>query len=520
MLNKKKLLAVIGGSMSVVVAAATAFMLSVSGPRNVLSLHSLSANEAVAQGITNLFSSASSGTDAMKDIVDTISTDKAALSVGFNINELQDSPELAGIGGNIVISCDSASKQYSIDLGAAYGAVELFNALVYMNDTELRASIPALMDAVLVVPYENLEENLKNSYIGSILEAQGFDYDDYVSELEEYMAVLNEAAAQMPDTDFDVEAFADGLLDTMDSAYEDATNNMSVTDNGKQPLSGGSYQSYTARISVSDLSNIIKEAILYSLNDEDLLSYIEDISTYMNDIASDSSSDYEDDYSDLMSDYELNLATELKSLAPMLDSYWGMVVSELEAVFGKNIEFTIYLTDTVETAGFEFYLSENADGSLNYTKAAATASDDAFALKADFTGGAQIGDYTNVTLSSLENNTPVGGMELSFKTETNGDFSFDFSITNDSSTIGYIHADGSYTQNGQFFDLSVDSFKLVDEDTTIFDLGFSLSFKEIDGVTKPTASTEYDIWQMEEEDFIELFGEISEALDMFGSVLN
>lgn len=513
---KKKLLAVVGGSMSVVVAAATAFMLSVSGPRNVLSLHSLSANEAVAQGITNLFSSASSSADTMKEIVDTISTDKAALSVGFNINELQDSPELAGIGGNIVISCDGENNHYSIDLGASYGSVELFNALVYMNDTELRASIPALIDGVLVAPYENLEENLKNSYIGSILEAQGFDYDDYVAKLDEYMAMLNDSAAQLPDVDFDVDKFVDGLSDAMNAAYQDATNNMSVTDNGKQPLAGGSYQSYTAKISVSDLSDIIKEAILFALNDEDFLSYIEELSTYMNDTAS----DYEDDYSDIMSDYELDLATQLKSVTAMIDSYWGMVVSELEAVFGKNIEFTIYLTDTVETAGFEFYVSPNADGSLNYTKAAATAAEEAFSLKADFTGGAQIGDYTNVTLSSLEHNTPVGGMELTFETEKNGDFNFDFSVTNDNNTIGYIHADGSYTQNGQFFDLSVDSFKLVDEDTTIFDLGFSLAFKEIDGVEKPTASTEYNIWEMTEDDFIGLFEDISEKLDVFGSALN
>ena len=45
---KSKLMAIIGVSTSVVVAATTALTLAISGPRNVLSLSALSDNDAVA----------------------------------------------------------------------------------------------------------------------------------------------------------------------------------------------------------------------------------------------------------------------------------------------------------------------------------------------------------------------------------------------------------------------------------------------------------------------------------------
>lgn len=513
---KRKLLAVIGGSMSVVVAAATALTLAISGPRQTQSLLSLSDSEAVSQGVTNLFSSAYSSFDTVNDVLDTIQSNKAALSVGLNINEMADSPELNGFGGKIKLNCDADNQKYSVDLSAAYGSVELINALVYMDASELRAYMPAIIDGVLVVPCDNLEENLKNSYIGSLLEAEGFDYDEYKAELDEYMAMWNEAAADMPELDFDYEEFVEDLSDVMNSAYQDAIDSMSVTDNGMQPLKGGSYQCYTASVSVADLSYIIRDAIMFALTDDEFLKYIEDVSEYMNSV-----SDEYDDYSDLSNDYSVDMATQLKGVASMLDSYWSMVVSEVEAVLGKNIEFTIYLSDTVETAGFEFYMSQNADESFNYSKAATATADEYISLKGDFTGGAEIGDYANIVLEVIDDNTVAASMEYSFQSETNGDFNLDLTMISDGYTDGIIHADGSYTENGPYFNLTVDSFKYVDETgSTIYDLGFSLAFEEISGVDKPTASTEYNIWEMSENDFMNLLEDLYDKIEVLDDLLN
>ena len=53
---------------------------------------------------------------------------------------------------------------------------------------------------------------------------------------------------------------------------------------------------------------------------------------------------------------------------------------------------------------------------------------------------------------------------------------------------------------------------------TLFDLGFSLGFKPIDAVTKPSGSPVYDLWEMNEDDFIELFEEIGEKVEDFSEI--
>lgn len=514
---KKKMLAVVGGSMSVIVAAATALTLAVSGPRQTQSLHSLSDNEAVSQGISNLFSSASSGVDTVKGVVDTIAANKAALTIGFNVNEYAENPQLEGMGVNVDLNCDAENNKYLIDLSAMYGSIEVIDALFYADTEELRVAVPKFIDGVIVAPYNNLVEDFENSYIGSILKEQGLDLDNYLSQYDEMIAAITEASAMMPQVDFDYEAFADGLYDAMDSAYQEAIDKMVVTDNGMQALKGGNYQSYTAQLSVAELSYIVKDAIMYCLNSEELLGLIEDTYSYMEEMQGSAYGEYDDygDYSDIMSGYEMDLATQIQSASTMIDSYWGMILTEVEAVLGKNIEFTIYLSETVETAGFEFYASPNANGSLNYTKAAAQAAENAISLKADFTGGAKIGDYTNVAFSTLEYGKANGEIIFSFETETNGDFNLDFAVNENEYTEALVHADGSYTENGPFFDLKVNSFKIVDETgSTMFDIGFRFAFKEIDSVEKPSGSTEYNIWDMTEDDFNELFGEIAGALEM------
>lgn len=518
---KSKLMAIIGVSTSVVVAATTALTLAISGPRNVLSLSALSDNDAVAYGVSDLFSSAANGVDTVTNVINTISENKAELAVGLTINELEDLDEaLYGMGADLKVQFDVENQQYAISGSASYGSVELINALLYMDEKEMIAYVPSLFEGIVKIGYDNLAENLENSYIGSILEEEGFDYEAYREELE---AVLNEAATSMPafDYDFDYEDFVDGLNDTINNAYLEATKSMDVTDNGKQPLNGGKYQCYTASISVAELSNILKEALVYVLESEDFLDYLDYIAEYYQNYESSLYGDYEDyeDYEDYYG--SLSLSESLAGVSSMIDSYWGMITSELEAVLGKNIEFTIYLTDAVETAGFELYISPNADGSLNYSKSAANAAETAIIIKGDFTGGKEIGDYTYLKFAGTSYGTDAMVGEYSFKMEENGDFTLDISASEYGASLGLFHADGSYTENDMFFSLDVDSFKFVDESgKTTFDIGFNLSFEPIDGVDKPSSSVEYDIWKMDEADFEELANEILENIEKINDTVN
>lgn len=518
---KSKLLAIIGATTSVVVAATTALTLAVSGPRNVMSLRTLSDNEAVTYGMSNLFDSATSGVSTVTDVIDTIAENKAQIAMGFNINggeEIGD--ELAGVGADFKIQFDAENGQYAISGSAEYGSVELFNALIYMDEKELVAYAPSLFEGVVKVAYDNLAEDIENSYIGSLLVEDGFDFEEY---RDEFMTIIEEATESMPamEYEFDYEDFADGLTETINDAYLEAFKTMNVTDNGKQPLAGGKYQCYTASVSVSELSYIVKDALMYVLESDEFIDYLDYISEYyssLEDSAYDDYDDYYGDYSDIEDIYGmsggLSLGDSMAGMSAMLDSYWGMAISEIEAVLGKEIQFTIYLTDSVETAGFEFYISQNADGSFNYSKEAAKAADEAIVIKGDFTGGKEIGDYTYLAVTGTRYDEEVLAMEYSFKMEANGDFNLDFTTSEMGISEGSLHADGSYKEDGMFFSLDVNSLKFTNGyGETEFDIGFNFSFEAIDGVDKPSASPEYDIWAMDEDDF-EAFGrEIEENIE-------
>lgn len=524
---KGKLLAIIGGSMSVVVAATTALTLALSGPRDVKSLNALSENEAVSEGVSNLLDSASSTVETVSNVINTISENKAALSMGVTINEIEDLEELSGLGANLNISFDYENNQYSIDGNVVYGAVELLNAVLYMDEKEAIVSVPALFEGIVKLSYDNLAEDLENSYIGDALAAEGFDFEEFE---DEFMTIVGDATAAMPayDYDFDFETFAEELGDVMSDAYDDAIDNMTVTDNGKQALTGGKYQSYTASIPVADLSYIVRDGLIYVLESEDFQNYVDYLMEYMEELEGSYEYGYDDtdsyDYSDIYGDsgYETpSYGEQLASMAPVLESYWGMVVSELEGVLGKNIEFTLYLTDAVETAGFEFYASVDSNGSFNYSKTAATSAEAAIVLKGDFTGGKNIGDYTAISLEGLEYGEQCFYGSLTSKMEENGDFVFELTGNEYGESFGLMHIDGSYTENDMFFTLDIDSFKLVDEDgDTAFDIGMLLSFKPIDGVNKPSGSPEYSIWDMDEDDFEALVEEISNNLDDIEDALN
>ena len=528
---KGKLLAIISGSMSVVVAATTALTLGISGPRNTMSLNALSENDAVAYGISGIFNSATSGVDTVTQVIDTISENKAALSMGFDINKIEDLEELSGLGANLDINFDIENNQYSIDANAVYGTVELFNAILYMDEKELAASMPTFYNGVITVAYDNLAEDMENSYVGSMLKEEGFDFDEFKKELE---TILEQAATsytfETPDIDF--EEINEALTDAIEKAYDTAINNMDVQDNGKQPLNGGKYQSYTASISVADLSYIIKDALISLLKSEAFGEYVDYIMETLEETAKQSIeeyNDYDDDYDydydeydDIfggMSDMNISYSETLKSYAPMIETYWPAVVSSLEKTLGKNIEFTIYLTDTVETAGFEFYASPNADGSLNYSKAATKGAEAAVIIKADFTGGKEIGDYSYISLECLEFGESVMLGEYTLKMEEKGNFTIDITIAEEDKESGSIKIDGKYTENDMFFTLNIDSLKFIENGETLFDIGFHFSFEPINSVIRPSGSPEYDIWEMNEQELEALFDEINDNVEKIESIL-
>ena len=492
---KTKLFAAICSVSSVVVAASTAVALAVSGPRETQSLRLLSDNTAVAYGITNIFDTDSS----IAEIVNTVSENKTAMKAGFVINSIEGIDEVSGFGAGLELDIDTENSEGSLILDASYGGMELLAATLYYNSDELVGYMPALFEGIITAPLNNLPEDFEGSYIYELMAEEGFDLDEFRSELD---SAISQVSANMSQFDFDYEGFAEGLCDTVREAYYDAAESMNVTDMGKVTLnSGDAYQCYYVDVPVADLSYILKDAVLYILESDELAEYIDQVYAYM----AEADSDYSY-YADM------DMASQLQSAATMVDAYWGQIVTEIENVLGKNITFTIYLTDAVETAGFEFYLHVDSNGSVSYDKADAANAAFSVSIMADYTGGENIGDYTSIALNCMEYGSTEAIMNYSHALEENGDFVLN-ALFNDTYSTSEITADGSYIEDGQFFDLQVDSLKIIEDGETLCDIGLTLSCTPIDAIQRPSATPEYNIWEMDEADFEALGDEASDKIE-------
>ena len=493
---KTKLFATICAAASAVTVAATALTLSIAGPSGVQSIHTLSANDAIASSIAGVFSSASDTADEISNFVDVITSNKTATNIGFTINSLNGYEELSGVGGSLELQLDTESQAAALLLEATYGSMEIINGTIYVDKDEFLASVPTLFDGVLKAGLDNLEEDLENSFLGEMLLG-----DTDLDELKATISLLmNQYESMAPSIDFDYEKFMEGLTDTMNEAFNEAMENMEADDLGKQKLNGGSYQCYEAKIPVRELSYILRDAIKYCLESKDFQNLIQEIFTTSADLAG----------GDIPSlGFE---AAMLGQYASYVDMYWGELVSGLEEVLGKNIELTIYITDTVELAGLSFDAYVVGE-QLVYDDSYANSAYMSVNLMCDYTGGKNIGDYTDVSLVAEAEGETVS-LDYTKKYETNGDFDIDLVANNDGDTMS-ITADGNYVVDGEFFSLVVDSVKFIENDRTEADFGFNVSFKPIDSVTKPSGEPVYDIWEMDEDDFGELIMEISEKLEEF-----
>ena len=343
---KTKLFATICAAASAVTVAVTALTLGIAGPAGLQTMHTLSANDQIANSIAGVFSSASDTTEEITELIDTIVSNKTSTKIGFTINSLDGLEalgdlyginNLAGLGGNVEFQLDTESRAAAFIYELALGSVAGVGGTLYIDENEILAAAPFLFEGVLKAGLDNLEEDLQNSYLGQII-SEEINFD----EIEETLNLLiTEYETMMPKFNFDSEKFMEGLVDTMSDAFDNAMLAMEADDLGKQKLNGGSYQAYYAKIPVRELSYILRDAVVYCLESKDFQNLVDQVIEYIADVAG-------EDVSTL--GFSGSMLGEYSS---MVTANWKSVVSMLEEIMGKNIEAKIYITDTVELAGFE-----------------------------------------------------------------------------------------------------------------------------------------------------------------------
>ena len=482
---KTKLFAGICAGASVVTAAATALTLIISGPSGEKSLHQYSANEQVEISLERAFNSVSTSSDQITEFVNVITSNKTAANVGFTINSADGYEELTGVGGEIEVQLDTESMSAALLFNAALDSVTIVDGTVYVDRNEFLAVAPALYDGIIKANLDNLEEDLTNSFFGQyLLDSMDVDFDELSQAFE---LVLSDYEKYAPNFQFDSDKFYAGLNETLTKSYNNVLASMELEDLGNQPLNGGSYQCYTVTISIEDLSLILKDAIIYTLNSPEIQSLADQLIEYLSETADIPASDLY-----MMSGEMLAQYPELVNL------YWGQIIGSVEETLGENISFKMYIADTVELAGLQLNMYVDGDTFSFDEKNANT--NEYMTITYDLTGGKNLGDYIEFDLTAVAEGSTMN-MNYTSKFEPNGDFTMALKAEADDDGSFAMTAEGNYVQDGQFFNLEVDSLKLIEDDVTLYDFGFKCGFKPIDSVTKPTGSPVYDVWEMDEYDF-------------------
>lgn len=495
---KTKLFASICAAASAVTVAATTATLFIAGPAGLDTIHDKSPNEAVASTIEGLFSSASSSASNITNIINTIATNKTATNIGFTINHIEGYDELDGYSGEMELQVDPDSKAASLILDLAIDSLEVEGATVYIDKEEILASIPSLFDGVFRLGLDNLDYDLNYSTIGEYLD---LSYSDIEEITGVYEIITDAYSASLPQFDFDSEKFMEGLKDTMSDSFDEAMKNMEVEDLGKKELNGGKYPAYEAQIPVEDLSGMIKDAAIYCVKSPEFQDLFDQAIDYAEDI---SGTD--------ISDYIGVSGADLGQLVNVIDSYWDMVDEALIEVIGEDIEMTFYISETLELAGLSIDAYILDDG-ISFDDGDKKDAEMTFSLMCDYTGGKNIGDYSEINVDMKDGDSDEYiSFDYSNKTESNGDFDllFAFDMTNEDSFK--LTANGNHVSNGNNFSLDVDSLKFYENDDLMFDVGFKLGFNTIDSITKPSGSTVYDLFDMDEYDFMELYFDLEDVI--------
>ena len=145
----------------------------------------------------------------------------------------------------------------------------------------------------------------------------------------------------MPEFDFD--PFIENIMSEMKEAVATTAHNINVNNIGEQTYNGRSYYCYKTVLSTNELACLFKPTILYSLNSSELQAYMDTLyDKYY------SHEDMSDD--NLYFDYDIDMSSQMSGIAVMLDSYWSMIVTELESHIGENIEVTIYVTEAMDNS--------------------------------------------------------------------------------------------------------------------------------------------------------------------------
>lgn len=489
------------------------------------------------------------------------------VDMALTLGEVLESTDLQGTGFMMSAREDRESRAVDMDMGFQYGDIPMFNAKVYLDDSEMAIALPP--DMTNKVFTLNLEEDLNTQianspYLGKSLNEMGLELQGYV----DYMKKANELShAEEPL--FDLGALWD-RYETGSKAVDNLKAAMTVEKGEKKSCTVGESEvecdGYEVVLSNAALVQFFTETKDFFLADETLK---KDVLTYLELVYDLNSSLYGSE--EMAQLYGLDHAgmtpeqqqTELWTSA---DETVEALLSQLKGAMG-DITLAVYVTDDGKLASFDYSTElspaeQTAEEETGAAEEETGAAESADTLKlygtVNFRGGysqtANIEASLNVEDASGETMTvdiaKMGEYEkdklyqaqLALQVETadekmlfslsgeydipTANYTIDAYAEENDTEVGSIRIDGMMENlvPGESFNAVVDSLSIIvgplDEGITLAELSGNYGIKPLEGAVSKPEGEAFDILAATEEEWsaviMELYMGLSSILSSIG----
>lgn len=310
-------------------------------------------------------------------------SDSYQVNMNLTLGELLGSAEMQGTGFTINAREDRESRTMDMDMGFQYGDIPMFNAKVYLDDSEMAVALPPDMtNKVFTLNLaEDLDTQIANSpYLGKNLADMGMDLQGYA----DYMKRANELSHSETPM-FDIEALWDRYK-TGSKAVDNLKAAMTVEKGESKSCTVGDAEvecdGYDVVLSNAALVQFFTETKDFFLADETLK---KDMITYLELVYDLNASLYSSE--EMAQLYGLDSAdmtpeqqqTELWTSA---DEAVETLLSQLEGAMG-DVTLAVYVTDDGKLASFDYSTELSMAGQIAEAETAAAEESAAAAETAD-----------------------------------------------------------------------------------------------------------------------------------------
>lgn len=142
---------------------------------------------------------------------------------------------------------------------------------------------------------------------------------------------------------FDFKRLSNECMDTINEQISSVSHDIVVENIGHSIIENNEYYHYKTTLSIYQMADVIKPAILFVLKDSDIQAYMDKLyETYYSDT-------YENN-NNLYFDYSTDFSSQMSGISVMLDSHWSILISEVTDIIGEKIAIDLYLTEDIEVA--------------------------------------------------------------------------------------------------------------------------------------------------------------------------